>query len=93
MFHCNDGFGDGIVGGYPERERETFGNCFVTKCTTVPCGWSYRPPWIKKIKGTEYVREEISYALLPTDLFTETIRKGDSERRRINDAYAMKMVA
>eukprot|EP00945_MAST-04E_sp_MAST-4E-sp1_P004000 g4000.t1 len=93
MLHSKDKIQDGVVGGYPERNRRTFGNCFVTKCTTVPCGWGYRPPWTKKIKGVEYSREEISYALLPIDLFSETIRKGNSERRLINDAYAMKMTS
>ena len=89
MFHSLDLFGDGVSNGHPKRNSNRFGNVFVTKCTCLPCGWSYRPPWSKTINNVSYGREEISYALLPADLFTSTIRNGGEERRAINDSYAM----
>jgi hypothetical protein len=91
MFHSLDLFGDGVSNGYPKRKSNKFGNVFVTKCTCLPCGWSFRPPWSKTINNVPYGREEISYALLPADLFTSTIRDGGVERRAINDGYAMTM--
>ena len=91
MFYSHDLFGDGVSNGHPQRKSKRFGNVFVTKCTSIPCGWDFRPPWSKVIKSVSYSREEISYALLPADLFTTTIRDGGEERRAINDGYAMTM--
>ena len=90
MFCSKDVWSDCVEGGLPQRNPcDAFGNVFVTKCTNTPAGW--KGSWSKSIGGKVFTPEELSYAMIPADLFTTQIRNGGEARRWINDAYGMKL--
>jgi len=92
-FHSRDFVADTATpGGWPVRDtNERIGNVFVTKETTIPCGWNGKP-WTKSIAGKKKrPPAEFAYALLPVDMFTKPMRDGGMHRRRIMDGFTIPM--